>query len=330
MVDLKTKYMGLELRNPIIVGSSGLTKSLSGIKKCEEAGAGAVVLKSIFEEQFQVEQNIPEEDINVYPEALDYMRRGGLLEYAPQELTQMIEQAKKEANIPIIASINCQSNKLWPSFARQLQDAGADGLELNIYFLPIDLDKPSIDYEKYHLDILEKVKKEVTIPVAVKLTTQVTALPHLAHKLAKSGCDALVLFNWFLVPDIDVHNLRTKSRKGIGSFHQSLRWVGLLSGRVGCDVASSGGIQNGEDVIKQILAGASAVQVCSLFYQKGLEATSHLLEGLEAWMVEKKCPDIASFRGDLSFKKQELSFKNLGEAEVYFRFQYLKTYAGKK
>jgi len=166
--------------------------------------------------------------------------------------------------------------------------------------------------------------------VAVKLTTQVTALPHLANKLAKSGCDALVLFNWFLVPDIDVHNLRTKSRKGIGDFHQSLRWVGLLSGRVRCDVASSGGIQSGEDVIKQILAGASAVQVCSLFYLKGLEAASHLLKGLEAWMVEQKCPDIASFRGDLSFKKQELSFKDLGEAEVYFRFQYLKTYAGKK
>jgi dihydroorotate dehydrogenase (fumarate) len=330
MVDLKTTYMGLELRNPIIVGSSGLTKSLSGIKQCEEAGAGAVVLKSIFEEQFQVEQNIPEEDINVYPEALDYMRRGGLLEYAPQELTQMIEQAKKEMNIPIIASINCLSNKLWPSFARQLQDAGADGLELNIYFLPIDLDIPSIDYEKYHLDILEKVKKEVTIPVAVKLTTQVTALPHLAHRLAEAGCDALVLFNWFLVPDIDVHNLCTISRKGIGDFHQSLRWVGLLSGRVRCDVASSGGIQSSEDVIKQILAGASAVQVCSHFYQKGLEETSHLLGGLEAWMAEQKYPDIASFRGDLSFKKQELSFKDLGEAEAYFRSQYLKTYAGKK
>ena len=330
MVDLKTQYMGLNLRNPIIAGSSGLTKSLSGIKRCEEAGVGAVVLKSIFEEQYQVEQNISEGDINIYPEALDYMRRGGLLEYAPQELTQMIEQAKKEVSIPIIASINCQSHKLWPSFARQLQDAGADGLELNIYFLPIDLDTPSIDYEKDHLEILEKVKKKVTIPVSVKLTAQVTALPHLAHRLAESGCDALVLFNWFLVPDIDVHHFRAISLKGVGDFHQSLRWVGLLSGRVGCDVASSGGIQTSEDVIKQILAGASAVQVCSLFYQKGLEETSSLLEGLEAWMTEQKYPDIPSFRGDLSFKKQELSFKNLGEAEVFFRSQYLKTYAGKK
>ena len=132
------------------MGSSGLTKSLSGIKQCEDAGAGAVVLKSIFEEQFLVEQNFPEEDINIYPEALDYMRRGGLLEYAPQEFTKMIEQAKKEVNIPIFASINCQSDKLWPSFARQLEDDGADGLELNIYFLPIDLDSSGLEFEKYH------------------------------------------------------------------------------------------------------------------------------------------------------------------------------------
>jgi dihydroorotate dehydrogenase (fumarate) len=330
MADLKTSYMGLELQNPIIVGSSGLTKSLSGIKRCEDAGAGAVVLKSIFEEQFQVQDDIPEEDINVYPEALDYMRRGGLLEYAPRELTHMIEQAKKEVNFPIIASINCQTTKLWPSFARQLQDAGADGLELNIYFLPIDLTSPGTDYEKYHLDILGEVKKSVTIPVSVKLTTQVTALPHLAKKLTDAGCDALVLFNWFLVPDIDVQNLRTRSLKGKGDFHQSLRWVGLLSGRVECDVASSGGVQNGEDVVKQILAGASAVQVCSLFYQKGLGEASNLLDGLKAWMKEQKYSDLGSFRGELSFKKQEMSFKNLGEANAYFRSQYLKTYAGKE
>jgi dihydroorotate dehydrogenase (fumarate) len=330
VIDLKTSYMGLELRNPIIVGSSGLTKSLSGIKRCEDSGAGAVVLKSIFEEQFQVEQEIPEEEINVYPETLDYMRRGGLLEYAPQELTKMIEQAKKEVSIPIFASINCQSNRLWPSFARQLQDAGADGLELNIYFLPIDPASPGSEYEKYHLDILEKVKKEVTIPVAVKLTNQVTALPHLTKRLADAGCDAVVLFNWFLVPDIDIDHLRTKSLKGKGYFHQSLRWVGILSGRVGCDMASSGGIKDGDDVIKQILAGASAVQVCSLFYQKGLEETSNLLGKLESWMTEHKYSDLASFRGELSFKKQELSFKDVGEAGAYFRSQYIKTYAGKK
>lgn len=330
MVDLKTSYMGLELRNPIIVGSSGLTKSVDGIKLCEDSGVGAVVLKSIFEEQYQVEQKMPENEINIYPEALDYMRHGGLLEYAPQELIRMIGKVKEEVRIPVIASINCQSNKLWPSFARQLQDAGADGLELNIYFLPIDIGQQGTEYEKYHLDILEKVKKEVTIPVAVKITNQITALPHLAHRLADAGCDAVVLFNWFLVPDINVHNLRARSLKGKGDFHQSLRWVGILSGRVDCDVASSGGIQDGDDVVKQLLAGASAVQVCSLFYQKGLDEASKLLSELEAWMAEHKYPDISSFRGELSFMKQELSFKNLGEAKAYFRSQYIKTYAGKK
>jgi dihydroorotate dehydrogenase (fumarate) len=242
----------------------------------------------------------------------------------------MIEQAKKEVGIPIIASINCLSGKLWPSFARQLQDAGADGLELNIYSLPIDINTPSEEYENAHIAILEKVKKETTIPVSVKISPQITSLPRMAHRLAEAGCDALVLFNWFLVPDIDVHSLRTKSRKGAGNFHQSLRWVGLLSGRVGCDLASSGGVQDGHDVVKQILAGASAVQVCSLFYQKGLEENSNLLKDLDAWMTEHKFPDLAGFRGELSFKKQELSLKDLGEANAYFRSQFIKTFTGKK
>ena len=330
MADIKTSYMGLQLQNPIIVASSGLTKSLDGIKKCEDMGAGAVVLKSIFEEQFLVEQDLPDRSVNLYPEALDYWRRGGLLEYAPQEVVKVIEQAKRDINIPVIASINCQTARLWPSFARQLQDAGADGLELNIYFLPIDLETPGADYEKFHLDILGEVKKAVSIPVAVKLDFQLTAVPHLAGRLCDAGCDALVLFNWFLVPDIDISSLRMRNLKGKGDFHQSLRWVGLLSGRVACDVAASGGIQSGDDIVKQILAGASAVQICSLFYRKGLEEIPNVLDGIKAWMGERKHPDLESFRGELSFRKQELSFKDLGEADAYFRSQYVKTYAGKE
>ncbi len=328
MADLKTSYMGIDLRNPIIVASSGLTDSLSKIKRCEEAGAGAVVLKSIFEEQFLVSADIPEDDINIYPEAKDYMRGGGLLEYAPHDLVEMIELAKKEVNIPIIASINCQSPKLWPSFAHQLQEAGADGLELNIYVLPIDLSSPSKDYEEFHLKILRAVRKEVTIPVAVKLTTELTSVPYIGKRLAEEGCDALVLFNWFLEPDIDVRNLKTRSLKGRGNFHQSLRWIGLLSGRVECDVVASGGIQNAEDIVKQILAGASAVQICTLFYQKGVEEARNLLNGLEAWMTDHQYAAIDDFKGELSFHNQELSLKDLGEAASYFRAQYLKAYSG--
>lgn len=326
MPDLTTSYMGLRLRNPIIVGSCDLTASAAGILRCEEAGAGAVVLKSIFEEQFLAKEGILEGDYNIHPEAVDYLRRGGLLEYAPQKMTQVIEEAKKKTEIPIIASINCQSPRLWPRFARQFQEAGADGLELNIYFLPVDPMIPGSAYENQHFEILREIKKAVSIPVAVKLTFQITSVPYLAHKLADSGCDALVLFNWFLEPEIDIENLKTRVVKGKGNFHQSLRWVALLTDRIDCDIASSGGLGKADDLVKQILAGASAVQASTFFYQKGLRAIKDLVLGLGAWMEEHRYSAIKDFRGELSFKNQELRFKNLGEADAYFRAQYLKAY----
>jgi dihydroorotate dehydrogenase (fumarate) len=328
MADLTISYMGLKLRNPVIVASSGLTKSAEGIFRCAEAGAGAVVMKSIYEEQYWGEAALAEKSLSYYPEALDYLRKGSLLAYAPQEKCSIIEKVKKEVNIPVVASISCQSPELWPDFALQFQEAGADGLELNIYFLPFDLKTPGTDYEKFHLEILEKVKKAVSIPVAVKLTSQLTSVPFLAHRLAKSGCDALVLFNWFLQPDVNVENLKTKNIIGKGNFYQSLRWVALLAGRIDCDIASSGGVQKYEDFIKQILVGAAAVQVCSLLYQKGLEVIKDLLSALEAWMDSHHYSSIDDFKGELSFKKQELSFKEPEEAKAYFRTQYLKTYSG--
>ncbi len=326
MADLTTSYMGLKLRNPIIVSSSDLTKTPSGIIRCYEAGAGAVVLKSIFEEQFLIEEDTEGEERIIYPEALDYLRRGGLLEYAPQKICQMIEEVKKEINIPIIASINCQSPRLWPSYARQFQEAGADGLELNIYFLPIGLDSPGADYEEYHLQILNEVKKAVSIPVAVKLMSQLTSIPYLGYKLARAGCDALVLFNWFVEPDIDIENLKTRNVIGKGNFYQSLRWVALLAGRVDCDIVSSGGVRKAEDVIKQILAGASAVQICTLLYEQKFKVIKSLLNEIEAWMDKHQNATIDDFKGELSFKEQELTFKGTGKADAYFRAQYLKAY----
>lgn len=326
MPDLTTSYMGLKLRNPIIISSCDLTRSVSGILRCDEAGAGAVVLKSIFEEQFMVREDILDAEYNIHPEAVDYLRSGGLLEYAPQKMFQVIEKAKKKTEIPIVASINCQSPKLWPRFAKQLQEAGADGLELNIYFLALELMTPGSEYEEYHLQILTEIKNTVSIPVAVKLNPQLTSVPYLAQKLAESGCDALVFFNWFLEPDIDIKHLKTRNVKGKGDFHQSLRWVALLAGRIDCDIASSGGLRNADDLVKQILAGAKAVQACTLFYQKGLDVIKDLQAGLEAWMEEHRYSEIEDFRGELCFKKQELSFKDLGEANAYFRAQYLKAY----
>jgi dihydroorotate dehydrogenase (fumarate) len=327
MADLTTYYMGLKMNNPIIVSSCDLTKSEERIIKCAEAGAGAVVMKSIFEEQFLGEAALSEESYGYYPEALDYLRRGGLLKYAPQNMCKVIEKTKKEVNIPVIASINCRSPKLWPSFAQQFQDAGADGLELNIYFLPFDLKASGTEYENFHLEILEEVKKATSIPVAVKLTSQLTSVPFVVNKLSEAGCDGVVLFNWFLNPDIDINRLKIKNIIGRGNFHKSLRWVALIAERVDCEIASSGGVKNAEDVVKQLLAGAAAVQVCSLFYQKGLQALKDLLAGLESWMDAHRYSAIDDFRGELSFKKQELSFKDPVDAEGYFRAQYLKTFS---
>ncbi len=330
MANLETSYMGLKLRNPIIVSSSDLTRTKAGIIHCQKVGAGAVVLKSIFEEQFQDLDKAQYSDYGFYPEARDYLRSGGLLEYGPQETCAVIEEAKKEVDIPVIASINCLSPKLWPRFARQFQEAGADGLELNIYFLPLALESPASEYENHHLQILKEVKKAVSIPVSVKLMSQLTSVPYLANQLANAGCDALVFFNWFVQPDIDSEKLKTKSVIGKANFHQSLKWVALLAGRIDCDLASSGGVRRAEDVIKQILAGASAVQVCTLFYQKGLKAIPELLKGIEDWMNHHNNAVIDDFKGELSFKNQELTFKGLGQAEAYFRAQYLRAYAGLK
>jgi len=327
MTDLSTQYMGLSLRNPIIVASCALTKSAAGIKKCADAGAGAVVMKSIFEEQFLIKGEIPEEGQFMHPEALDYMRTGGLLEYAPQKVCQTIYEAKKEVDIPLIASINCQSPKLWPRFAKQIYEAGADALELNIYFLPLNMEESGSDFEQRHIEILNNIKNEVSIPISIKLTSQITSIPYLAQKLADAGASGLVLFNWFLEPDIDVKNQTTRSVKGRGNLFQSLKWVALLADRVKCDLASSGGIKNSDDIIKMILAGSSAVQACSVFYEKGLGEIESLLGGIRNWMKDNQFISTEDFKGNLSFIKQKLSFKNMGEADKYFRAQYLKTYS---
>ncbi len=326
-VDLSTSYMGLKLRNPIIVASSDLTKTAEGMKKCEDAGAGAIVLKSLFEEQFLFESGMPESDQALYPEALDYLRSGGLLEYAPARICSEIEQAKNTLSIPVIASINCLTSTLWPRFARQVEQAGVDGLELNIYDLPIDLKESCAVHDAHYFQIIKDVKESVSIPVSVKLIPQISSLPYLSYKMSEAGCRGLVFFNWFLEPDIDIKNLKTFSRKGGANFNQSLRWVGLLADRVAADIVSSGGVRNVDDIIKQILAGARAVQICTLFYQKGLNEIKGLLEGIQTWMLEHKFMALEDFRGELSFKNQELKFRDLGESSNYFRAQYLKIFS---
>ena len=327
MAELTTEYMGLTLKNPIIVGSCDLMKYADKIKEFRDQGAGAVVLKSIFEEQFLMEAGGEASLSGAYPEALDYLRSGGLMEYAPRDVVRLIEKVKKETDIPVIASLNCQTEKLWPRFAKQVEEAGADAIELNIFDLVIQPEISGIVVEDTHLNILNAVRDSVSLPVSVKLSTEFTSLPHMTARLAEAGADGLVLFNWFLEPDIDINTRRTRNMKGRANFHHALKWVALLSGRISCDIAASGGIQDWQGIIKQLLAGASSVQICSLFLRKGAGIIPELLDGISSWMNDNKFGSVEDFRGDLSFKKQELSFRSLGESEAYFRAQYLKTYS---
>ncbi|MFW6160739.1 MAG: dihydroorotate dehydrogenase-like protein [Acidobacteriota bacterium] len=327
MPDLSTSYMNLTLKNPIIVASSDLVAKLDNVIRCQDEGAGAVVLKSIFEEQFLLEKDISEDAPGIYPEALDYLRSGALLDYAPQEVVRLISEAKKKISIPVIASINCRTPHLWPRFAKQLQDAGADGLELNIYTLPLRLDQNGDQIEKEYLRIVRRVKEVTGLPLAVKISNQFTSLPHFCRGLVEAGCDSLVLFNWFLEPDVDLDNLKIKNQKGAGNFHHVLRWIALLAGRVDGTLSASGGVKNGRDCLKLLLTGASAVQVCSLFYEKGLEEIKTMLKEIEDWMEEKNFSSIQDFKGELSFKTRELIYRELGEAEMLLRAQYVKTYS---
>lgn len=326
MADPGTTHMGLKLRNPVVVGSCGLTSTVDGVVRCQEAGAGAVVLKSFFEEQFWDEIEAADKGGWVYPEARDYLERGGLLEYATDKMGRLIAEAKTRTKIPVIASVNCRTARLWPRFARQFEDAGADALELNIFFLPVDPKKEGIEYEKLYVQIVREVAAAVSIPVSVKLSPHLTSIPYLGQKLAQAGCRSLVFFNWFMQPDIDIARMKTRSVIGRGDFHLSLRWVGLCADRLECDIASSGGVRGAEDVVKLLLAGASAVQVASLFLREGIGKLPALVEGLEDWMKEHGHSSIADFRGEMSFRRQEESFQEAESAEAYFRSQYMKTY----
>ncbi|MCX7974376.1 MAG: dihydroorotate dehydrogenase-like protein, partial [Candidatus Aminicenantes bacterium] len=328
MADLRCQYLGLDLRSPIILASSDLSNSVDNLCRAEESGAGAVVLKSIFEEQFLIEGGLDFLEKTVYPEAKDYLQSRGLLAYAPAERLKLIEEGKKKISIPIIASLNCQSPEVWPLFARQLADAGADALELNIYYFPLDKDISSQEIEKRMEQVVSSCYQAVSIPLAVKLPYQLTALPNLAYRLQQAGAKGLVFFNWFLETEINLSKRKIYYFRGHGQFPQVLRWIGLLAGRVDCDLAASGGVMTTEAALKLLLAGAKAVQVCRLVYERGFSAIRSLIDGLERWMINEGYRRLDELIGELSWKELSLSLPNEKAASNYFRLQYMKVYTG--
>jgi len=323
-MDLSTKYLGLSLKNPVVVASCGLTKSADQIKKCEDAGAGAVVMKSLFEEQIREMSSGLDESVAMHTEALDYIRAELDMQLGPREYIETIKKAKKEVSIPVIASVNCYSSQWWTSYAQQIEAAGADALELNIYVMPFNAETSSYNLENSYLEIVQAVKQQVDIPVSLKLSPYFTAFGNLAEKLDNQGADGLVLFNRFVQPEIDINKISSSIKPSFNDpigFATTLRWIALLSGKLKLDLAASGNIRSAGDMIKQLLAGAVVIQIASVLYKEGLDKIAEMLIGLESWMKDKKFNTLTDFRG-------KLNQQNDPQSEAFVRAQYLKVIAG--
>lgn len=324
MIDIKTQYAGLTLRNPLIIGSSGLTNNAERNKEFEKAGAGAIVLKSLFEEQIEMQSDSLMQDSD-FPEAVDYIR-GYVKANQVSSYLDLIKSTKEQCTIPIIASINCYKSDVWIDFARQIELAGADALELNVFFLETDLDFCSEKMRDTYVSIIRKVKETVSIPVIVKMSKMVGNIPALAHTLTVNGADGIVLFNRFYQPDIDINNMQIVSGN-VFSNHSDLsdtiRWTGIVSGKIpGINIASSTGIHDWEDVVKCLLAGASAVQMCSAVYTHGSEIISQVLTCVEEWMNQAHYQSLDQFRG-------KLNYANIPNPAMYERSQFMKYFSNR-
>ena len=322
MVNTETTYLGLKLRNPIIVSSSGLSNSIEKIKKLEESGAGAVVLKSLFEEQINYDAGTLSKGTD-YPEASDYVNYY-IKNNSVENYLKLIRQAKEEVSIPVFASINCISSDRWLEFAKRAEDAGADGLEVNVFILPMDKNAKAEKYENIYYELADNLKEKISIPFAFKLGANFTNLVGMVERLNALDVPGVVLFNRFYEPDIDIDSLNFTSAEVFSSpadIRHSLRWVGIISSKVEkIDIAASTGVHDGNGVVKQLLAGAEAVQVCSTIYKNGFGQLKSILEDLKTWMTKKSYDSIEDFRGKMSYKK-------IANPLIYERSQFMRYFS---
>ncbi len=324
-MDLRTKYLGLELKNPLIVGSSGLTDKVDKIKSAEANNAGAVVIKSLFEEQINAEINkTVYSGSNDYPEAYEYIQ-----EYTRDktitDYLNLIKDAKSAVDIPVIASINCVNDTEWTSFAKDIENAGADALELNISLLPSDPFTDAEKTEKMYFKITEKVNKSISIPISLKMSYYSAGLAKLIYNLSASkNVDGITLFNRFYNPDIDINTLEIVSSNVFSTpdeYILPLRWIALLSEKIDADMAATTGIHDGISMAKQVLAGASAVHIVSILYKHGLEYIGTILKEFESVMSKHGFNDIDEMKG-------KLSFHNIKNNRAYERIQFMKYFGG--
>lgn len=327
MADLSTNYLGLKLKNPIIIGSCGLTDSVKSIIELEKSGAAAVVLKSIFEEEITLEYDkiLKQADsLGYHEEELDYfdykIRERNISNYL-----ELIREAKKNVEIPVIASVNCRSSHEWAYFAKNCQEAGADAIEMNIFLSPANLNRSCEQNEQLYFEMIKNVLDKVNIPVSVKISPYFSNLASMIKKLSKTGISGIVLFNRFFSPDFDIDKLELVPSHVLSSpkdIALSLRWIALMSQRTECDLAASTGVHDGKAVVKQLLAGAKAVEVVSTIYENGNEHIAGILDFLNDWMEAKNFGKISDFNGKMSQAESD-------DPAVYERVQFMKFFSKK-
>lgn len=307
MVELKTNYLGLTLKNPVVASSSPLSEKVESVQALEEAGVSAVVMYSLFEEQIIHESldldHFLNRDAESYAEALTYFPEAGRYTLKPEAYLEQVKKLKAAVNIPIIGSLNGVSSGGWIEYAQKIEAAGADALELNLYYLPTDLEMSSQDLENAYSDLVHNVCTQVEIPVAVKLSPSITALPNFARRLVEAGAKGLVLFNRFYQPDFDLENLEVTPNLKLSTSDElrlPLRWIAILYGRVEADFGLTSGVHKSTDVIKAMMAGAKVTLLTSTLLKKGPARAAKILAKMEKWMEENEYESIQQMQGSMS------------------------------
>lgn len=324
-MDLTTTYMGMKLKNPIVASASTLTYKLDGIRKLEDAGVAAIVVHSLFEEQLTHEalelQALTTQGSESFAEATSYFPESEEYNLGPEEYLNLIHKAKSVTKIPIIASLNGFSPGGWVEYAKKMQEAGADALELNVYYLATNPDLSGTDVEKNYVDVLKSVKSQVKIPVAMKLSPYFSNVANMARKLDEAKADALVLFNRFYQPDLDLENLTVWPHVELSTSAElrvPLRWIAILYGKLKCDLAATTGVHTAQDILKSMMAGANVAMMCSAIYQNGHNHIGKVLKDIEDWMTDNEYSSIQDMRGSMSQK-------SVAEPGAYERANYMKT-----
>lgn len=323
-MDLSTTYLGLKLRTPLVPSASPLSESVDGIKRLEDAGAAAVVLYSLFEEQlrqdrFELARNL-EQGTESFAEALSYFPEPDQYRLGPEEYLRHIAQAKQAVRIPIIASLNGSSVGGWTDYAKQMQQAGADAVELNIYHIPTDMNLTAADLEQTYLDILKAVKSAVTIPVAVKLSPFFTNFANMAKRLSDGGADGLVLFNRFYQPDVDLETLEVKPNILLSTpmaMRVPLRWIAILYGQMSASLAATSGVHRSSDVLKMLMAGADVTMLCSVLLRHGVKQLRVIEQDLVTWLELHEYESVQQLKGSLSQR-------NCPDPSAFERAQYMR------